>query len=161
MNSPLTIQSASQHINTGWSKIYNKKFVYDIREYFKQKHSAGISQDVSLPSLFEEMQTIDDRITARLAGFSSGYEYYEKTSPGPFAKNILKPTILLTTEDDPIVPLHDYFKTELSNQTYVHIEKVGGHLGYLHKKATPLGSKYWIDYALINFANHLTRQKEL
>ncbi len=39
-------------------------------------------------------------------------------------------------------------KATISKTTQMHIEKRGGHLGYISRRETPLGSHRWLDYYL-------------
>jgi predicted alpha/beta-fold hydrolase len=50
--------------------------------------------------------------------------------------------------DDPFVKFENYAKAKVSKSVSVHFEKFGGHMGYLTRKRTPLGTFRWQDYAL-------------
>jgi predicted alpha/beta-fold hydrolase len=61
---------------------------------------------------------------------------------------IQRPTVILTSADDPFVPAISYREARTSASVHLHIEPVGGHMGYLSREKTPLGTKRWQDYAV-------------
>jgi predicted alpha/beta-fold hydrolase len=56
---------------------------------------------------------------------------------------IQTPTIILTAADDPFIDVQDYREARLSGTTRLHIERVGGHMGYLSQE-----KGRWLDYAI-------------
>ena len=66
------------------------------------------------------------------------------------AKNYLTqikiPTVVITAKDDPFVKYEDYDRVLHSEYVLLHIEKSGGHLGYLTRKGVGCGR--WLDVAL-------------
>ena len=54
----------------------------------------------------------------------------------------------MTAGDDPFIDARHYREAEKSPAITLHIEPEGGHLGFLHRKKTPLGTTRWLDYAL-------------
>jgi predicted alpha/beta-fold hydrolase len=53
---------------------------------------------------------------------------------------------MLTAADDPFVSGQDYEEAELSPSIVLHIEKCGGHMGYLAQSG--MGHKRWLDGTL-------------
>jgi predicted alpha/beta-fold hydrolase len=45
--------------------------------------------------------------------------------------------------------------SDFSSFVKLHLEKMGGHMGYLTAKKTPLNSMRWMDYALDEFVKAL------
>ncbi|MGZ3697868.1 MAG: hypothetical protein ACXWP5_07095 [Bdellovibrionota bacterium] len=61
------------------------------------------------------------------------------------------PTVLLTAKDDPFIDFRDYRDALRPPNVHLHLEDFGGHMGYLSRNPTPLGTKRWLDYALWEF----------
>ena len=140
VNGPIQLEAAAKALTRGANRIYDTMFVQICRtEPVKQGHH--IPRWITLHEM-------DELYTARAAGFESREHYYETCSTAPLLKHIDVPTLLLTAADDPFVDVGAYRKAELSSQVHLHIEPRGGHMGYLSRKRTPLGTRRWLDYAV-------------
>ncbi|MFM2000575.1 MAG: hypothetical protein RI963_1, partial [Planctomycetota bacterium] len=51
---------------------------------------------------------LDERITAPLSGFRDAADYYAQASSGPWVPAIDIPTLVLTSSDDPLVPIDSF-----------------------------------------------------
>jgi predicted alpha/beta-fold hydrolase len=142
VNGPIDLTHASDRLGQGLNRIYDFRFVLQLKKYLKQNRP-GISP------LIRKVQTLrmfDETYTAPFGGFKSRVDYYERCSAMPHLKNISIPTVLLSALDDPFVMGSDYEKAELSDFVHLHLEKFGGHMGYLSKQG--LGYYRWLDHAL-------------
>jgi predicted alpha/beta-fold hydrolase len=61
--------------------------------------------------------------------------------------------VILTSEDDPFAPASDLGAP--SSTVHLHVERHGGHCGYLAAHLTPLGTHRWMDYALDHYLEQL------
>ena len=59
------------------------------------------------------------------------------------------PTIILTSEDDPVVPFEVYSEHDFSNYVSLVSTKHGGHLGFLGKSFRDPDS-HWMDWRIVN-----------
>ena len=84
-----------------------------------------------------------------MLGYSGAREYYDVCSSGPLLKNVTVPTIILTSEDDPIVPFEIYSDFEFSDYVTLASTKHGGHLGFLGK-STRDPDIHWMDWRIAN-----------
>jgi len=94
------------------------------------------------------LHDFDNLYTAPTGGFVNREDYYTSCSTYDRLKDIQSPTVILTAKDDPFVPFESYANAELSKHILFHAEEIGGHMGYLSKEKTPLGTMRWQDYAL-------------
>ena len=60
------------------------------------------------------------------------------------------------SSNDPFIDYTDYLEAPLSKSVRLHLEQQGGHMGYLHKEKTPLGSFRWLDYGVCEIGKSLT-----
>jgi predicted alpha/beta-fold hydrolase len=157
VNAPIALDESSRALSRGFNRIYDLHFIRDLRRHVRRREQAGLEQHrYAIPRL-SSVREFDELYTAKAGGFSDRDDYYARSSAKPGLKNIAVPTVLLHAEDDPFIPIVDYRNAELSPSCALHIEKTGGHMGYLTAKKTPLGTKRWLDYALTMFLDTLAR----
>lgn len=142
VNGPINLHRASVKLTEGLNKIYDKNFVLELKRYIKRNRP----QDLKLLHGVKELRDFDDAFTAPIGGFKNRDDYYETCSAKKHLKNISIPTVMLTAADDPFVSGQDYEEAELSPSIVLHIEKCGGHMGYLAQSG--MGHKRWLDGTL-------------
>jgi predicted alpha/beta-fold hydrolase len=152
VNGPIALDPSSRALARGWNRIYDLHFVSGLRRRVLSRARAGLEQEreYAIPRL-ATVRDFDQLYTARAGGFIDRDDYYARSSAKRGLSQIRVPTVLLHAEDDPFVPVDDYRSAELSPMCHLHLEKTGGHMGYLSAKRTPLGTKRWLDYALSEF----------
>lgn len=146
VNAPIHLEHCGLKLKTGLNRIYDVKF------YLQCKRDTVISQNevlkkVKLPKL-TTIYEFDRLYTAPAGGFTNREDYYRSCSTHQLLDQIQTPTVLLTAEDDPFVPFAAYSRAAKSSKVIPHFEKFGGHMGYLTREKTPMGTKRWQDYAL-------------
>ncbi len=150
VNAPIHLSATVEKLQRGINKLYDFYFVQKLKKTITEKQLRNNSiQQLDMP-FSSTLGYLDDLYTAPASGFKNAQHYYQTCSTYSHLKNIDIPTILLTSEDDPFVPSDIYKKAILSSSTKLHIEKTGGHMGYLSRKKTSLGNYRWLDYALFN-----------
>lgn len=142
VNGPINLDRASINLQKGLNKIYDKRFTKELEHYMKRNRP----QDLGDYSQVKDLRDFDEIYTAPLGGFKNRAHYYETCSAKQYLPQINIPTVIITAEDDPFVSIQDYFEATYSPSTVLHIEKHGGHMGYLMKKG--LGFERWLDIAL-------------
>lgn len=142
VNGPINLERASLLLQEGLNRVYEIRFTKELERYMKMNRP----QDIGDFSLVKDLRDFDDLYTAPLGGFKNKEDYYETCSAKQYLSKINIPTVILTSEDDPFVSVEDYLDGEYSPLVALHIEKHGGHMGYLTKKG--LGHERWLDHAL-------------
>jgi predicted alpha/beta-fold hydrolase len=144
-NAPIDLDTCSRALTRSWNRIiYDSRFVLRCRRDLVEK---GIHRQYPVPAS-STLREFDRIYIAPAGGFRDRDEYYDTCSAGKYVDRIQVPTAVLHSEDDPIIPAATYQNARFSSSCLVHIEKVGGHMGYLSAKATPFGTIRWQDYAL-------------
>ncbi len=139
VNAPIALDRASRLLTMGLNRIYDLRFMMDLRK--------RVPAEIQLKP-WATVFDLDAAFTAPYGGFKSREHYYEECSAKRYLDQIQIPTLLLTAADDPFVDVQDYRAVKTSRQVHIHIEDHGGHMGYLTKKPTPLGTRRWLDYAI-------------
>ena len=142
VNAPINLELSSQKLCEGLSWIYNYRFVMDLKKYVKLNRK----KDYPLIKGVHNLRTMDEVFTAPVGGFESRSHYYATCSAAQYLSRIEIPTVLISAENDPFVRPEDYQQAKLSSQCVLHLEKCGGHMGYIKKSG--LRYERWLDVAL-------------
>ncbi|HEX4923169.1 MAG TPA: alpha/beta fold hydrolase [Bdellovibrionales bacterium] len=146
VNAPIDLADGAKALREGLNRIYDLRFVHECRKDLKRRRKlTGRSYQVPLLATLYDFDAI---YTGPAGGFKSREDYYESCSTKNLLSQIDRPTLMLTAKDDPFVRYHNYAEARLSEHVHLHAEDHGGHMGYLSKRKTPLGSHRWLDYAL-------------
>lgn len=149
VNAPIHLDHASKRLQKGLNRIYDKRFVHELEDYMKKNRP----HEVKDFSHVKDLRDFDEQLTAPLGGFKNREEYYEICSAKKYLSQIQMPTLILTSQDDPIVSFKDYREGVFSPMVVTHFEKYGGHMGYLSRKG--LGYERWLDLALASYLENL------
>ncbi len=134
VNAPIQLERSALLLKRGLNRVYDLRFV-------KLCNSTVPAPPPVRP--WATLHDFDQAYTAPQGGFQSREHYYSSCSSGPHLESIQTPTLILTAADDPFIDVQDYRDARLSSTTTLHIERVGGHMGYLsHEKGR------WLDYAI-------------
>lgn len=145
VNGPINLDRTSRKLQQGLNKLYDQRFVKDLEQYIRVNRPG----DLGDYSLVKDLRTFDELYTAKLSGFRNRAHYYETCSSKQYLTKINIPTVILTAEDDPFVSVTDYREASYSECCVVHIEKHGGHMGYLSRSG--VGYTRWLDSALKSY----------
>jgi predicted alpha/beta-fold hydrolase len=140
VNAPIDLKDSAVLLQKGLNRIYDFRFVNECKRDLGDQYKIS-----SLATMYD----FDEIYTAPAAGFKNRDDYYQTCSTKDSLSSIDVPTIILTAQDDPFVNYQNYVQAKLSPYTQLHVETYGGHLGYLSRKKTPLGTHRWLDYALL------------
>lgn len=152
VNPPLDLERASQRLCQGFNRTYDLRFVGLLRRHLRELWEFGLLEEpVRIPAL-ATLREFDETYTAKAAGFVDRNDYYTRCTCRPHLKTIQIPTVLLTSEDDPFAPAGDLGDMEVAPCVHLHVERTGGHMGYLARK---VAHNRWLDYALAHYLDEL------
>lgn len=145
VNPPGDLEACSQRLLRGLNRLYDRRFVGLLRAEAEAR--SGV-----LPPT-PTLRDFDEVYTARAAGFRDRAGYYAQCSCGPHLRAIQTPTVLLSSLDDPFAPATDL--GPVSAAVHLHVERHGGHMGYLADRPTPFGNRRWLDHAVDHYLARL------
>jgi uncharacterized protein len=150
VNGPIDLERASLNLCRGPSWIYNLRFVMELKRYVKN----NVQSEYQRLQGVWDLRTFDEAYTAPLGGFRDRADYYARCSARQFLGQLRIPTLLLSSQDDPIVGPLDLSPFENAPYLVTHLEQHGGHMGYLSAQ----GKVYrrWLDHALKVYLMALT-----
>jgi predicted alpha/beta-fold hydrolase len=159
VNPPVDLAQASVAIGRGLNRLYELRFLWRLRRAVRQRERAGlVTERIRIPPLASLME-FDDLYTAPRSGFADGADYYRRCSSLPRLGAIGTPAVILTAGDDPFVDAAAFQRAELPPGVLLHVEPVGGHIGYLTRDG--LGWRHWLDGALAHYVEALAAQAQL
>lgn len=137
VSAPIKLDLASNRINQGLSKYYQKYLLKNLNESLEEKYEThdmetliGLKKEnvKKLSTLWE----FDEVYTAPIHGFDSAQDYYDKSSSIHYLKYIKTPTLIIHSKDDPFMP-EEILPTqdEISSSIKLEIYENGGHVGFV------------------------------
>lgn len=151
INPPIELEQSASALERFFSQIYNSRFV---RCLLKQvAMSPRLIRRKALLRYGKRLRKIrdfDDYYTRAVWGYANVSDFYAEGSAAPWLKSIHLPTLILASEDDPIVP-HSVFKsTPVSPPVQIHSTRSGGHLGFVSRGGID-GDRRWMEWRIVDW----------
>ena len=146
VNPPADLEACSVRLGQGFNRVYDHYFVHRLRKEVAGRPGGEAAQAV------RTLRAFDAVYTAPRAGFRDRDDYYAKCSCGPSLASITVPTVLITSQDDPLAPSEHVLGFSLAPAVHLHLEATGGHMGYISRDAP---GRRWLEPALAHFAQAL------
>lgn len=152
---PMQLDSCAERMDQGFSKVYRNRLLKELKQYVRDKighlHSLGKPEEAQQLIALGDLSHIssfwqyDDQVVAKLYGFKSAADYYEKSSAKQYLKQIQIPLLIIHAADDPfmtaeVIP-HAH---QLSAHVELELTAQGGHVGFVAANRFGLPS-YWLD----------------
>jgi hypothetical protein len=150
ISTPIDLACAVRSIDKPENLVYARRFLSRLKARIRRK-------SVSAPQLYStaDLKTVrsiwafDDRYTAPLFGFGTASNYYATQSAARFLEYIDTPTLIVTAQNDPMVPFEMYRRRVFQENAALTLvtPKYGGHLGFLSRTRP----RFWLDELLITW----------
>ena len=131
--------------------LYRRYFVRKLKRRFREK-LALFPDRYADPGLnrVHTIRDFDDIVTAPNCGYLSAADYYDRASAMRAITDIRVPTLLLSAEDDPMVPPRTFADPSIQeNPNFsVVISKHGGHCAFLSADAD---ERHWAEARVVEF----------
>lgn len=141
VNSPLDLARCSFLLTQGFSKVYDYRFYFILKNLIQQKNKT------SMP-IIGSTRDIDQLYTSKANGFTDATDYYNKCSTLNYVDRIETRTFVLAAHDDPFIDIADYLRASWNKNVHLTYKKHGGHMGYIAKKKDPRYGHRWLDHYL-------------
>ena len=153
----LTLCTAA--LERGSNFVYHWNFVRNLKARMRRKAAAvpGLFSLKPLRSIWS-VRAFDEAYTAPYHGFRDAADYYYRASARRVIDRIRVPTLILTAEDDPFVPIEPFRDPAVTNNPNITvvITPHGGHCAYVERGADGYDG-YWAEREIVRFAtSHLT-----
>ncbi len=146
--SPLVdIKETAKESDLPRNKLYRYFILKSLKKLIKKK--SIIFPNIYNFNLTKKVKTVrdyDELFQAPISGYKNAEEYYEKCSSNQFIKNIKIPTLIIYSQDDPLVPANTIDKLRINKNIIFLKTEYGGHVGFIDKN-----SNFWADDRIMEF----------
>jgi predicted alpha/beta-fold hydrolase len=162
---PFDLGRASRHIDSGFSRVYSKYFLTSLiaKTVAKAERFPDLI-DVERVRRARTLWDFDDAATGPMHGFRDAQDYYTRCSSIGFLPGIRRPTLLLSSFDDPFMPrtlLDDVHQISSPNPWITReFTERGGHVGFIGG-SHPKGASYYAEARVVQWlADQLAESSE-
>ncbi len=162
VNPAICLKAAADRLATWQNRVYNRFFVRKLWQQIRERPQLVRPELIDTPSWRpRNLNQLDDEYTRTVRGYTSLSSYHESCGAGPWLNCIQKPTMIITSDDDPIVPVTVFNRYERSDVVDVHVTRGGGHLGFL-SHSNHEGDFRWAEWRIVDWTvAQLTADKSL
>src|SRR6266550_1489737 len=134
MSVPYDLAAGARHLESGAGRLYVAQFFRTMREktvWIAERF--GTNLDVAAAKRAKTFHEFDNASTAPLHGFRDADDYYARASSLPYLHGITTPTLCISAEDDPFLPLDALGRAQsgASPSVEFRITRSGGHTGFI------------------------------
>ena len=159
ISAPIKLAESTRYMMSGLPRLYQAYLLRALKRKFLDKYAFHDYQsliDVSRADVHncKTIREFDHIITARLHGFDSAEDYYQKSSAFSYIALIAKPCLIIHAKDDPIAPSSMLSDVNISHQAVVlEMTERGGHVGYM--AGSVFKPRYWLADRVISYFKQL------
>ena len=156
MSVPYDLDAGARYLARGAGPLYVANFFRTMRQ-----------KTVSVVERFPEMRArvdirgamrartfhdFDNASTAPIHGFRDAEDYYARSSSLPFLPSISVPTLCISAEDDPFLPLDVLARAQRAASASIEfrVTTAGGHTGFVAGSA-PWAPRYWAEDLMVRW----------
>jgi predicted alpha/beta-fold hydrolase len=148
VSTPLDLHACVRALARPQCFLYQNRFINRMRDRLRERarlHPA-VFTPLAETAEREKVRTVfafDDKITAPFFGFGDAPNYYATQSAQNYLGKISTPTLLITAQDDPLVPFAIYAHPAIAANPRIELiaPRHGGHVAFL-AKGKP---RFWVD----------------
>ena len=162
ISAPMRLDICADTIEKGFAKVYQNYLLKPLKQSLLAKYKKFNMQELLGidEQRVKEIKTVrkfDELYTAKIHGFASSEDYYERCSARQFLKDICTPTLIIHALDDPFMtPEILPNSNEVSEFVTLDISPCGGHVGFV---GGFFEVEYWLEGRVWNFF-HITSYKK-
>lgn len=149
VNPPVDLARASAALAQRGNRLYDRHFVRTLCGRLRRRARLR-GQPFPLPHRPRSLREFDDLYTAPRSGFGTAENYYRLCSPAGRLNQIRLPTHILTSRDDPFVPVEPLLEARRSDAIRLVLTDHGGHLGYIARRGDD-PDRRWMDWRLVEW----------
>jgi hypothetical protein len=157
INPPIDLMSVARNMDLPGQRLYHRCFARLMVRQARinaERYGKPLGEEIAGIRTQREFDTL---ITCPDWEFEDPTEYYIKASAKSVLARIEVPTLILADEDDPIVPFDQWKDVQCPDCVELVRTKGGGHMGYVADRQMPEGHYRWVDHALTQAVERLSR----
>ncbi len=148
---PVDTPRSSRCLQRGLGRLYDRHFVRSLyrRLVWRKKRRPDVQMG-QLDGMPRTLREFDDKWTVPLWGFRDAEDYYRAASARKELTLAQVPTLVLTADDDPLVPVESFQGLELPRWVQLQITRGGGHLGFVAARSND-PDRWWLDWRILEW----------
>lgn len=151
VSTPIDLAACVRAIDKPQNFLYAHRFLNRLKGRIRRKSIQSPElYDATHLDAIRSIWEFDDQYTAPLFGFGTAENYYATQSAQNFLPGISVPGLLITAQDDPLVPFSIYERSSgLRNNPSLQLvaPRHGGHLGFLSRRPP----RFWVDTVILEW----------
>lgn len=152
---PIDLIHCTWNLRRGTNRLYESYFMKRIKSQLtRRRRMVKNLVDNQIKYLPSRLIHWDDQFTAPCWGYRGAREYYEDCSSGPVLDRVRVPTVILTAQDDPVVPYTMFDNFSMSKFIELVSTKHGGHLGFIGRTSHD-PDRFWMDWRICDWVTSL------
>ncbi len=156
---PMLLNVCASKLDKGFSKVYRRYLMNPLKQFVLKKYKFLLQTDPLEAQKIKQLGNLknitsfwqyDNQVVARLHGFKSAEDYYQRSSSRQFIPYIKIPTLIIHALDDPFMTpqvLPD--EKELPGNVVLEKTRSGGHAGFV--SGTTLNPGYWLEQRILAY----------
>jgi predicted alpha/beta-fold hydrolase len=141
------------------NRHYERHFLRTLKRKIREKAKAHPDRyDTSHLKTIKSMRSFDNTYTAPAGGYGNAANYYATASAINVVHKIQVPTLIIASEDDPLIPFSIFQHAALQNSNIELLAtKYGGHAGYIHhaSERLPVLDSFWAENRIVQFCQEV------
>ncbi|HZN91199.1 MAG TPA: hydrolase [Myxococcales bacterium] len=125
--------------------------------YLRPLHRKALRKAAAHPGVLDvprirrswTFREFDDLVTAPLHGFKDAEDYWARCSSGPMLERIRRPTLLISSNDDPIAKVNGALDGLQNPHLAALLTQQGGHVGFV--SGSILRPRFWAEEVALQF----------
>ena len=151
VNPPIDLAASVGTLGGRINRMYDRHFVGSLTRHLAERRR--LRPDAPMPAVTKSPRTLyefDDWYTAPMSGFPNADTYYAKCSAAQFVPQIRTPTTIITSRNDPMVPVEMFSPDRVCYPEAVRlaIASGGGHVGYIARAGLDPDA-HWLDWRVV------------
>lgn len=142
------------------NRLYQLNFVRLLKARMRRKAILFSGRfDLSKLHAVRTIREFDELITAPNSGYRGAADYYERASAARRVGEISVPSLILTAQDDPIVPYALFASSGIASNSHITFEapEHGGHCSFISRWAG--WERYWAEARVVEFFRDIAGRK--
>jgi predicted alpha/beta-fold hydrolase len=159
ISTPYDLAASGENLDTPVGRLYTRAFLATLKpkaaEAARRFPEAAARIDLPRTLASRTFREFDDAANAPLHGFDGADDYYRRSSSLGFLRDIARPTLCISSEDDPFLPPEALERARAAASSSVEfvVSERGGHIGFVAGR-TPWRPSYWAERFAVEWLAH-------
>lgn len=158
INPTIDLPACMKRFKTLPVKLYDRHLVKHLyRQFHRSKKLVKHAPHVTTARPPRKLREFDKLYTSKVWGFETVDHFYEDASALPTIENIRIPSLVISSRDDPIVPVEMFESFTPPPSMNLHITDHGGHLGFIGRPGVDPDQR-WMDWRIVDWVQASSNQ---